>query len=294
MEDDFIIATNENIVTEDFAKKNFFFKGLIYGETHVGKTHLALSSFFMDRGKENYLFIFPTDTVQNIEEVLKKLFTSEQLKRIYAPRDKEGVMKRITSMIEVKKMLNFVKNWVKNNTDKHAIIVVDTADGIEDIFLNAYFSTLKYPTPIPADYGKARTIMLMEFVMPLMDLNADVFFITAEEDVYAHDIADDQSPYIKPTGLTDITLGGSSRKSKDKFKRLFNLIFHLQYKAIYDPDKRTIVNTIEKIKLSDDPKKWFKPIVLTGFDCNDMRRIFKEILFRQRLSREQQLKGEKK
>ena len=290
------IATNEQIISEDFAKKNFFIKAIVYGKTHMGKTHLALSSFFLDRGdKENVMFVFPTDTIQNIEEVLKKLFTKEELKRIYSPRDEEGVMKRLTNIVDIRTMLDFVLKFIEQNPNKHPIIVVDTADGIEDIYLEHLFSQLhtirrNNPNPIPADYGKARTDMLINFVMPLMDLKADVIFITSEEDIYATEFSDG-SPYVKPTGLLDITLGGSSRRSKDKFKRPFNMIFHLSEIAPYDIEKRKVINIVEKIKLSDNPNQWFKPIKFTGNDCNDMRRIFKEILYRQQMSRDERLKN---
>jgi len=273
--------SSEHIITREFALKNFFFKVLVYGETDIGKTYLGVSAFLMDREKETYMFIFPTDTIENVEEVLKQLLTKDQLMRVNAPRDNEGRMVSLKTYKDIIKRMVELTKWTKENEDKRLVILVDNADGIEEIYLNSHFDTLKYDTPRPTDWGKARTRMIREFVIPLMDMKADVIFVSSEEDIYPE--SDD--PYLKPTGITDCTLGGGSKKSKDKFKRKFNLIFNLQKRFVTDPERLCVVNVIKKIKLADDPKKWMKTIELYGNDCNDMRRIYKEILYRQKVSR---------
>jgi len=280
---DIEFRSSEHIITEEFAFKNFFFKVMVYGQSDFGKTYLAVTAFLMDRAKETHMFIFPTDTVENIDEVLKELLSEEQLKRVNAPRDEEGRMMPLKTYKDIVKRMVDLTRWIEENGDKRLVILIDNADGIEDIYLNSHFDSLKYDTPRPTDWGKARTMMLREFVIPLMDMKADVIFVSSEEDIYP----DGDDPYLKPTGVTDFTLGGGSKKSKDKFKRKFNLIFNLQERFATDPEKRCIVNVVKKIKLSEDPKKWMKTIELYGTDCNDMRRIYKEILYRQKARREE-------
>jgi len=276
--------SSEHIITEEFAKRNFFLKGLVYAETDLGKTYLAISSFLMDREEETYMYIFPTDTIENIDEVLKQLLNEKQLERVFVPRDEDGRMIPIKTYKDIIKRMRDVMIWYKEhqNDESRLVVLIDNADGIEEIYINSFFATLGGKTPQPVHWGKARTNMLNEFVVPLMDMKADVVFISSEQDLYPE--GDDA--YAKPVGVTDCVLGGGGKKSRDKFKKKFNLIFNLQERFPTDVERRCVVNVIKKIKLADEPKQWMKAIELYGHDCNDMRRIYKEILYRQKQSRE--------
>lgn len=275
--------SSEHIITEEFAKRNFFLKGLVYGETDLGKTYLAMSSFLMDREEDTYMYIFPTDTVENIDEVLKQLLNEKQLERVFVPRDEDGRMIPIKTYKDIMKRMRDVMIWYKEhqNDEKRLVVLIDNADGIEEIYINSFFATLT-KAPKPVDWGKARTNLLNEFVVPLMDMKADVIFISSEQDLFP----EGEDPYQKSLGITDCVLGGGGKKSRDKFKKKFNLIFNLQERFATDVERRCVVNVVKKIKLADEPKKWMKAIEFYGHDCNDMRRIYKEILYRQKQSRE--------
>jgi len=281
--------TAEGITTEEYAKENFYFKVIFYGKTHLGKTHGAVSAYRLDRGKPNKIFIIPTDSVQNVEEVLKSQLTEKELnKDIIIPRDESGAMVSFSKYKEIFKSMRELQKIMAENPENHYIIIVDTIDGIEDIYIDSYISTLTRE-PNQYDYGRGRTKFKNEVYNVLMRMKADVFLISGEQDVYPTTIDPSvkDDGYLKPLGITVPAIGGGNLTTKDKFLRPINLIFNLQKRFITDKDRMSVVNVIEKIKLYENAKEWFKPITLTGFDCNVMPRIFDEIQFRQKQLREE-------
>lgn len=227
-----------------------YVKSLVFGDTNMGKTFLPLNSFIKSVPNKKVIFI-NTDQPENFLKNFDKLDNKEKA-RVIQPHKGTHIGDRLNDKASILSIIKEIttppiSSLIHNGTI--GLIVVDTLDVIqlsyETYALEHDFSN----TPEMFIYGRARTEMEREFLIPLINLPCNFVATSYFKNVYPEGTKLFKTPAI--TKVDNVKISVREPVVTTRFWKHFTSIMELRDVNIYDSTKSQINGYFMK-------SKWFQ------------------------------------